>query len=310
MSATTETGFDYALFMKFMGHLDNDNDHELLSAVKKARKELGKGGWRFSELPKLFPSPTSTFDFDLDEVVRQAQREAEAQRRRDEEERRRKAEEELATMRRWAEEQEREQEELRRRLEPQRQALIEKYGSEHAARAARGLERSIETAYRLAIKELQIARRPWDRHPDSDIPEEVIAAIRRPGPFPTTITAANVELSYWIEREDELAILNYAAPGSSEFLSRECRERRRMVELAFQTGIRATSLAEVILRQRVHVESDVNDITDENAEALPTSKPYRPRPRRLLRSFNLHTPRRPTGVTRSRGSSRAQMARA
>jgi hypothetical protein len=275
VTVSVTTNFDRDRFMKLIAHLDSDNDNEMLTAARHARAMLQKHGLRFSELPKLFPSATtSSFDFDVDDdFMRQAeakaQREAAERQRRDEEERARRREEE----RKRAEAAERAREELRRQLEPQRQAIIARYGSERAAYASRGLERSIETAWELARKELQIARRPWvDRSseaiPEETIPEEVITAIRRPGPFPATIAVAAAELNYWSEREDELAILDYCEAGSREFLSRACRERRRMVEKAFQTGLRATSIQEVIIRQRAHIEGDFNDTTGENAEAI------------------------------------------
>jgi hypothetical protein len=69
--------------------------------------------------------------------------------------------------------------------------------------------------------------RCWNERTD-EWPKEVIAAIRRPGPFPRTITAAKAELDYWTAREAELALLNYSESG--DFLSRASRERRRMVE--------------------------------------------------------------------------------
>jgi hypothetical protein len=218
VSATTE--FDRDRFMKLVAHFDNENDNEALAAVRHARAMLQKAGMRFSEVPKLFATNP-----DIDAVVERARREAaEAQR---------KAQAERAERRRRANEQaeaaERARAELRRQLEPKRHALIARYGSERAAFAACGLERSVETAYALAAKEYRMTRcgRCWNERSD-ELPKEVIAAIRRPGPFPRTITAAKAELDYWTAREAELALLNYSESG--DFLSRASRERRRMVE--------------------------------------------------------------------------------
>jgi hypothetical protein len=218
VSATTE--FDRDRFMKLLAHLDNENDNEALAAVRHARAMLQRAGMKFSEVPKLFATHP-----DIGAIVERTRREAAEARRR--------AQEEKAERRRQAKEQaeaaERARAELRRRLEPKRQALIARYGSERAAFAARGLERSVETACALAVKEYRMTRRGrcWNERTD-EWPKEVIAAIRRPGPFPRTITAAKAELNYWTEREAELALLNYSENG--DFLSRACRERQRMVE--------------------------------------------------------------------------------
>jgi hypothetical protein len=279
MSITAEFPLD--LFKKCMAHLDNENDHEALNAMRRARAMLAKHGLRFSELDRVLAPPdpwaSTGFDSNLDEVLRRAaaqedvlRRRAAARAQREEEERRRKAAAEAAARaeeerQRW-EAQKRAEEELRRELEPKRQAIIERYGSERAAFASRGLQRSVETEYALALRETRPSQGQLDLEPPDELPEPVLEAIRRPGPFPTTITAAKVELDYWTEREAEIAILHYCAPGS--LLSRPCLERRNMVETAFKTGLRATSLAELILRQRACVEDEWSDPTGEQDAAI------------------------------------------
>jgi DNA-binding CsgD family transcriptional regulator len=251
---------------KLVAHFDNPNEHERMAAVRRVADMLQQAGKRFSELPELFSKRPANDDH-LEEVLRRAG----AAQRREEEARTRRAAE--AAARQQAEEHaraaatERKREELRRRIKPQRESLIARYGSERAALESRGLERSVETAFALAIKEWRIARRRWDEQ-EPDLPEPFIDAIRRPGPFPNTITGARVEINYWKDREDELALLHYAEPGSTDFLSRPCLERHRMVENAFFTGLRAATIEEVIMRQRAYVDGEFTDVMGKHCEAV------------------------------------------
>jgi hypothetical protein len=153
------------------------------------------------------------------------------------------------------------QQEVREVLKRSRDAMIAKYGSEDAVRRPKGLERSVRTAYSLATHE-----RYKDRERDGqsgfswhvsdegfDPPPELLAAICKPGPFPTTVAAAYSEMQYWDGRIAERRLLEWDE-GDWDVLAPECEKRRQLVREAFAYDLRAVDLHEVMLRQRVLIE--------------------------------------------------------
>jgi hypothetical protein len=249
---------------KLLAHLDNDNENERLNAWRLTKKTLEGSGYKFSDLPAIFGGerledrfrPWTTPQY----TDRQRQADADAFRRRAEAE---KAARE-ASERREAAFREQRKQAARKRLKSARAAVIAKYGSLEAACRATGLERSVSVAFDLAQREQQqdrVRNGRYDKHFELQNEKNLIAAIRRPGPFPTSIAAAHAEVQYWRQRVEELRLLAYNE-GGWDVLSSGCALRQKMVQDAFRSGFRSTCHAEVRLRQRAVIEGDTNDNED------------------------------------------------
>jgi DNA-binding CsgD family transcriptional regulator len=153
--------------------------------------------------------------------------------------------------------------EKRRREAEYRAAVIAKYGSESAALELDERERALDVALMPLIRRVmrQDATRSyelttldgWHAYDKEDPPEQVAAAIKAAWPFPETVPAAKAEADYWSERSRERRAI-WDDMADSPF-SLPCDARRRLVDDALQTGLRAQSLADVVIRQRVIVEA-------------------------------------------------------
>jgi hypothetical protein len=167
-------------------------------------------------------------------------------------------------------------------------AVISKYGSEDAAKAPTPIERAIE----YAVEPLRRSVRDGTRAVESldgwhsstrEAPDSVRRAVEQGWQMPTTILAAKAEYDLWEEREDELRAAWGAARDEGNFLSLACHLRHEIVRGLLETGLRAQSIAEVLIRHRYHLEMglsawDIDQavLTDLEHLALSAAAPERP----------------------------------
>lgn len=141
--------------------------------------------------------------------------------------------------------------------------VIEKYGSEDAAKALTPAEQAIEAAVeplRRSVRDGTHAVESldgWHRLLSTrEAPDSVRRAVEQAWPMPGTISAAKAEYDLWNERDDELAAAWGAGRGDTVLLSLGCHLRREMVRGLLETGLRAQSIADVIIRQRYYLTRD------------------------------------------------------
>jgi hypothetical protein len=255
---------------KLLAHLGNENEGEASNARRLADKLLKEAGFKFSDLPAIFASKKAsatsdagwwTGSADVAEVMRRSQ---EVERQRAEREAARRQAEARA-----AEAEARRRGEARRHaLDLKRDELIARYGSEEKARSpCLGAQFFVESSYAEAFNAMLISKGDLSFSVDfNDLPEELADAIRQAFPFPQTIPDARTECEYWSGRVAELALLDY---HENDFvLSKECAARRDMVEMAFRSGLRATCMADVIVRQRALMAGEFADDADAQATIL------------------------------------------
>jgi len=142
-------------------------------------------------------------------------------------------------------------------------AVIAKYGSEDAAKEPTPIEQTIDAAVEPLRRGVREGTRAvesldgWHRLLSTrEAPDSVRRAVEQAAPMPTTILAAKTEYDLWNERDDELAAAWGAARGEAEYLSLGCYLRRDMVRDLLETGLRAQSIGDVLIRQRHYVERD------------------------------------------------------
>jgi hypothetical protein len=255
---------DKVRLAKLLAHLGNENEGEASNARRLADRLLKEAGFKFSDVPAIFGSKEAAVPSnagwsgsaaDMAEALRRAQ---EIERQRAEREAARRQAEA-----RVAEEDARLREKARRRaLDPKRNRLVARYGSEEKARSAHlSPQFFVESSYVEAFNAMLMSKGDLSFSVDfNDLPEELVEAIRMAFPFPQTIPDARAECGYWRHRVAELALLDYY---ENDFvLSKECEVRRDMVEMEFQSGLRATCMADVILRQRALMAGEFVDDAD------------------------------------------------
>ena len=142
-------------------------------------------------------------------------------------------------------------------------AVIAKYGSEDAAKGPTPIEQTIDAAVeplRRGVREGTQAVESldgWHRLLSTrEAPDRVRRAVEQAWPMPGTISAAKAEYDLWNERDDELAAAWGAGRGDTVLLSLGCHLRREMVLGLLETGLRAQSIADVIIRQRHYLTRD------------------------------------------------------
>lgn len=149
--------------------------------------------------------------------------------------------------------------------EAERQAVIHRYGSEEAALAGTWSERRLATA--VAHMRLTVQKRydngtfltdtldGWtgDYLSKDKVPARVRAAVERAVPLPATIAEAEVEYRHWRARDRELELIHRTTLADT-LLPLECELRERIVRDLLEFGLRATGLADVIVRQRYAVK--------------------------------------------------------
>jgi hypothetical protein len=160
----------------------------------------------------------------------------------------------------------REQEAEQRAAAAFRISVIEKYGSEEAAKSSTIIEQAIESAaapFRKRKYKTYANGRFLDDTLDGwieldgleEAPDRVRRAVEVAWPMPSTITEAKAEAEMWEERNGELAAVycNYDCRDSSD-LSLACQLRQLIVVELLETKLRATSLADVLTRFRECLE--------------------------------------------------------
>jgi hypothetical protein len=160
----------------------------------------------------------------------------------------RKAQERAERERQWAE---------------YRIAVLEKYGSEDVARAPTPIERAIEAAVDPLRRSVRVGTHAvesldgWhDLLSAREAPDSVRRAVEQAWQMPTTILAAKAEYDRWEERDDELNAAWGAARGEYIYLPLACSLRHDIIRLLLETGLRAQSIAEVLIRQRHYIERE------------------------------------------------------
>jgi predicted DNA-binding protein (UPF0251 family) len=147
-----------------------------------------------------------------------------------------------------------------RKEKPQRDAVIEAYGSANAVIAP--CEREIQL--RDAVRQWSVPREPphqrwterigeWDDS-ISDIPQHVREALSAAYALPTTIEDAAAEYAYWERRDREMGLV--LEDTSDTQLDLAAYGRKEIVRGLLETGLRAKSLADVLARQRHLVDCE------------------------------------------------------
>jgi len=145
-------------------------------------------------------------------------------------------------------------------------AILARYGSEEAALAPCEREKVLIAAtahlVRMEWKNYANGRFEietldgWHDGIAQEIPASVVQAVSAAYSLPATVTEAYAEWQYWEGRDREIGLINDNTGDTNLGLAAEAR--REVVRRLFKTELRARSLAEVILRQRVVVESEVS----------------------------------------------------
>ena len=136
------------------------------------------------------------------------------------------------------------------RQDAARAALIERYGSEQAARGPTPLER----IFIAATTELVAADEAGDSFaplsgwslPWHPLPEDLRRAVAAAQPLPESIVDARDECLAWEGRRDELALLG-DGPGSAA-LPTACAARHRIVEELWRRDLPASNPADLLAR--------------------------------------------------------------
>lgn len=148
-----------------------------------------------------------------------------------------------------------------------RAAVISKYGSEEAAKSPVQFEQVVEDAVaHLKRREMKhyangdfetLTLDGWS-HGDSPVPDSVLRAVEGATPLPTTIAGAKAEYDLWCERERELGAA-WNSEFSDNYLSIACILRQDIVRDLMETGLRAQTLNDVIIRQRYVIQDYMAD---------------------------------------------------
>lgn len=162
----------------------------------------------------------------------------------------------------WAESDRRHRAERARKEAPEREAVLSRYSSMDAAIAP--CER--EVLLRMSVRKWAIYRDwPNQRWIDSidgynplslhyDMPPHVKEALSAAYPLPVTIGEAKSEYDYWERRDRELGLI--LEDTSNTQLDVSAYGRQEIVRGLLETGLRAQSLADVLIRQRYLVDSE------------------------------------------------------
>ena len=97
----------------------------------------------------------------------------------------------------------------------------------------------------------------------TDLPAHVVEALSAACPLPTSITEAAAECAMWERRERDLGLALEDTADSQ--LDLPAYMRRDIVRRLLETGLRATSLGEVLIRQQHLVDSQMTEPKVEKA---------------------------------------------
>ena len=259
---------------KIAALMDSANPGEAAAARDRARVMLEKAGKTLADLPGILmgidaPKQSGPFTFyDMDNPLHRAA---------------------------WAEQDRQRREQEQRKYAPERAEVLARYGSEAAVLARTEWEEALIAAVQPWVKFQEPPYDPrWVKSIDgfSDslftekAPKRVLEAIAGAYPLPTTISAAKAEYDAWERRDRDLGLVLEMYGDNA--LDLPAKIRSNMVLDLLKEGLRATSLGEVLLRHRFHVEQGWHDPDIDHAvladlEALAGSQPPPPEAYRHFR---------------------------
>ncbi len=148
-------------------------------------------------------------------------------------------------------------------------AVLWRYGSLEAATQPMPIERAVNEAVKRfrGGDKATAQERHADHHGRSAcdrVPRDGDDAVRAAWPLPSTLPEAKAELDLWQERERDLRAV-WLDPWDITRLSPACGLRQDIVRDFLRTGLRAQSLADVLVRQRWLIDSGMFDAEIENA---------------------------------------------
>jgi Homeodomain-like domain len=162
-------------------------------------------------------------------------------------------------------------EKLARKRADLRARVVTKYGGEEAARQPVPMEQAIEDAaapfkrrqpktFANGVFETDTLD-GWANMNGEKVPDHVRRAIESAIPVPTSIREAKAEYDFWRERNDELEAV-CSGDGGDTYLSLECALRQTIICDLLETGLRAQTMADVLVRQRylVTCECDLAEV--------------------------------------------------
>jgi DNA-binding CsgD family transcriptional regulator len=137
---------------------------------------------------------------------------------------------------------------------PEREAVISRYGSVDAAIAPCEREVLLRESVLQWSTPCDPPHQRWTKRigewegPYSDIPSHVREALSAAYPLPTTIEEAGAEYNYWQRRDHEMGLV--LEDTSHTQLDLAADGRRKIVRDLLETGLRAQTIADVLVRQR------------------------------------------------------------
>ncbi len=148
-------------------------------------------------------------------------------------------------------------------------AVLWRYGSLEAATQPTPIERAVDEAVKRFRGGGKAAAQ--GRHADypgrnacDRVPKDGDDAVRAAWPLPSTMSEAKGELDLWQEREQDLRAV-WLDPWDITRPSPACGLRWDIVRDLLRTGLRAQTLADVLVRQRWLIDSDMFDMETDDA---------------------------------------------
>ncbi len=170
----------------------------------------------------------------------------------------------------WAERDRKRREDQARRDAPGRAEVLARYGGLDAALAWTEREQLLRASVAAWSVFEKAPRERWtfsvDGHQlesSSEPSARVLHALSTAYPLPSTVTDAAAEFAAWEDRDRDLGLVLESAGASQLDLSAYLR--RDMVRTLLETGLRSVSIAEVLIRQRHAVASDMSEPEIEKA---------------------------------------------
>jgi hypothetical protein len=139
-----------------------------------------------------------------------------------------------------------------RKEAPEREAVISRYGSIDAAIALCAREVLVREAVNARRVPCDPPHQRWTKSLESgrysDLPPHLRKALSDAYPLPSTIAEAGAEYDYWEQRDHDLGLVLEDTTNTQLDL---CADgRREIVRGLLETGLRARSLHDVLIRQR------------------------------------------------------------
>jgi hypothetical protein len=143
---------------------------------------------------------------------------------------------------------------------PERDAVIRLYGGEEAALAPCAREVKLRGAVRHLAVFSDPPHQRWTRSIGSWtvvngwIPADVRKLLSSAYPLPATVEEAWAEYSYWEKRDHELGLV--LEDTLENQLDMPAYGRREIVQELLRTGLRARTINDVLIRQRLYMTRD------------------------------------------------------